>query len=122
MASIMIVDDSITIRRALRNMLVKNGHKIVAEAGNGEEAVEKYKATMPEIVTMDLNMPMLDGVSAAKQIIGMFPNANIIMLSSVKDKNQVISAVKSGARSYILKPIHESKLIETVDAILKNQP
>jgi len=122
MASIMIVDDSITIRRALRNMLVKNGHKIVAEAGNGEEAVEKYKATMPEIVTMDLNMPMMDGVSAAKQIIGMFPNANIIMLSSVKDKNQVISAVKSGARSYILKPIHESKLIETVDAILKNQP
>ena len=121
MASIMIVDDSITIRRALRNMLVKNGHNIVAEAGNGEEAVAKYKAAIPEIVTMDLNMPVMNGVTATQKIITMFPDASIIMLSSVKDKNLVVSAVKCGAKSYILKPVEETKLIEAINTILKNK-
>ena len=99
-------------------MLVKHGHTISAEAGNGEEALKKYKSSKPDIITMDVHMPVMNGVTATQKIISQFPNANIIMVSSVNDKNMIVSSVKFGAKNYILKPIEETKLMDTIHSIL----
>lgn len=119
MAGIMIVEDSITVRRALRLILEKNGYTIVAEASNGLDAIEKYKKARPDIVTMDIAMPEMNGVDAMKEIRKEFPNAKIIMVSAYKDKELVINSLKFGAKGYILKPIDQKKLIATIESVLQ---
>ena len=119
MARLMVVDDSQVMRRIIANMIHQHtGHIVVAEAENGQDAVEKYREFLPDLVTMDMTMPVMDGCEAVKQIIGEFPAAKIVMVSSVNERSKVIAAIQCGAVSFLLKPVGGFKLRELADRIL----
>lgn len=118
MARILIVDDSKIVRRNLNTILSKAGHEIIAEAENGMQAYHEYIKYKPDLVTMDIAMPLLDGVRAVKKIITADPDAKIIMVSAIDQKNMVISAIQMGAKHYILKPFDPVKVIAAVNAVL----
>ena len=111
MAKILIVDDSKIVRRNLKTILSKAGHEIIAEAENGMQAYHEYEKYKPDLVTMDITMPLLDGVRAVKKIMTSHPEARIIMVSAIDQKNMVIAAIQNGAKHYILKPFDPDKVI-----------
>ena len=118
MARIMIVDDAGVIRVMLKRYLSNAGHRIVCMASNGFEAVEGYQEHKPDIVTMDMSMPEMGGISAVKRIIQIDPGAKIIMISALDQKDLVIEAIKAGALHYILKPINEEKTLSVINEVL----
>ncbi|BBI31678.1 response regulator [Cohnella abietis] len=115
MAKIMVVDDAAFLRAMLKDILVSAGHEVVFEATNGQEAVDKYKTIRPDLVTMDITMPVMEGVEAVKEIRKMDPKANIVMCSAMGQRNLIIDAIKSGAKDFIIKPFHSSRVIEAID-------
>ena len=119
MARIMIVDDSFVMRKKLKELLERCGHTIVAEAVDGIQASRFYDSFMPDLVTMDINMPNVDGIASVKEICTRHPDAKIVMISSLAQKIMVIEAMKNGAKNYIIKPIEENKLIQVVDSVLR---
>jgi two-component system chemotaxis response regulator CheY len=122
MARILIADDSFVMRKKLQEILERLGHKVVAEAADGIQAVHIYEKFLPDIVTMDINMPNMDGIAAVKQIIAKYPNASIIMISSLAQKLMVIEAMQNGAKNYIIKPIDEQKLENVIRSIQIKPP
>ncbi|MCK5110954.1 MAG: response regulator [Arcobacteraceae bacterium] len=119
MLNIMIVDDSLIIRKTLTTQLEKMGHTVIAQAKSGKEAIELYAKHMPDLVTMDITMPIMSGIEALKEIIKDYKNAKIIMITSHGEEKLVMEAITSGARGYVLKPITEAKI---EDAICKAIP
>jgi two-component system chemotaxis response regulator CheY len=113
---ILIVDDSIFIAKQLGQILTSEGYEVVATAQDGEEGVEKYKESFPHIdlVTMDITMPKMDGLSALEAIIGFDKNAKIVMISALGKEDLVKKALVLGARSYIVKPLDRRKVLERV--------
>jgi two-component system chemotaxis response regulator CheY len=120
MAKIMIVDDAAFLRAMLRDILVQAGHEVVIEAGNGKEAVERYMAFKPDVVTMDITMPIMEGVEAVKEIRRFDPNASIVMCSAFGQRNQVIEAIQNGAKDFIMKPFHSTRVLEAVDKAISS--
>ena len=118
MARIMIADDAMIMRRNLGLILEKAGHEIVAEASNGDEAYEGYGKYQPDLVTMDITMPVMDGLAAVKKIISSYPNAKIIVISAQGNKYFVMEAIMNGAASFIVKPIDSKKVIKVVNKVL----
>ncbi|TLS50274.1 response regulator [Paenibacillus antri] len=118
MATVLIVDDSILMRRNLKMMLTEAGHEVVAEASNGIEAYKEYVKTMPDIVTMDITMPVMSGIDAVKKIIASYPDANIVMISALDQRSMVFDAIQNGAKHYILKPITAEKVLHTINEVL----
>lgn len=118
MARIMIVDDSIVMRKNLASILKQGGHTIVGEASNGRQAVSLYAELQPDIVTMDISMPIMGGVEAIKQIVSEHKNAKIVMISAVNQKKMVFSAINNGAKHYVVKPIDPQKLLNIIDEVL----
>ena len=118
MARIMIVDDSTVMRLNLKRILTDVGHEIVAEAQNGKEACSLYEKLKPDLVTMDISMPVMSGVDATKAIVTRFPDANIVMISALNQKKMVYDALKNGARHYIIKPIDRDKVISVLSEVL----
>ncbi len=118
MARIMIVDDSTVMRLNLKRILTDVGHTIVGEAQNGKEACSLYEKLKPDLVTMDISMPVMTGVEATKAIVAKFPDANIIMISALNQKKMVYDALKNGARHYIIKPIDKDKVISVLSEVL----
>lgn len=118
MATILIADDSLIIRRTLKNMLTKAGHTIVGEAENGFQAIENYRKLQPDIVTMDINMPMLGGIEAVERIVNDYSDARIIMISAVEEKGRVFEALEKGAKHYILKPFNEQAVVKIIEVVL----
>lgn len=118
MASIMIVDDSIIIRKALKKILVKLGHEVIAEVSNGREAVGQFAISQPDIVTMDISMPIMDGINAVKEIMEDYSEAKIIMISAIDQKHLVFEALQSGAKHYIVKPFDETIVQDTISLVL----
>ncbi|MBU2701431.1 two-component system chemotaxis response regulator CheY [Sporomusaceae bacterium BoRhaA] len=119
MARILIVDDSLMMRKTLRNFLEKAGHEIVGEALNGEQAILSYSKCQPELVTMDITMPGLGGIEAIRRIIQVDPAANIVVVSSLGQKHIIFDAIQNGAKNFILKPITEQKLIPVIDLVME---
>lgn len=117
MSSVLIVDDSMVMRKTLRSILEKEGYIIAEEAVDGEDAVAKYKSSKPDFVTMDINMPKKDGIEAVKEIKAIDPKARIVMISSLDEKELVVDAIKSGAKYYILKPVTEEKIREVMQKL-----
>ncbi|WP_375295192.1 response regulator [Paenibacillus sp.] len=121
MATVLIVDDSILMRRNLKMMLTEAGHEVVAEASNGIEAYKEYVKTMPDIVTMDITMPVMSGIDAVKKIIASYPDANIVMISALDQRSMVFDAIQNGAKHYILKPITAEKVLHTINEVLHQE-
>ncbi len=114
MANILIVDDSRTSRMIMRGILENGGHKVVGEAVNGKEAFDLYIKLKPDIVTMDITMPIMDGIDALKMIIRNDPKARIIMVTSSGQEKKVIEAVNSGAIEFITKPFDPQMLLDKI--------
>lgn len=119
MAKILIVDDSKTSRKFLRQMLEDDGHEIVAEAVNGLEGVEKYKAYKPDVTTMDITMPIMDGIEAVKEIIDYDQTAKVIMVTAAGQKTNMVEALKRGASDFIQKPFDSAVIINTIKKVLE---
>ena len=111
---ILITDDALFMRVTLKNILTKNGYEIAGEASNGRESIEMYRSVQPDLVTMDITMPEMDGISAVKEIRQMDPNAKIIMCSAMGQKNMVMEAVAAGAKDFIIKPFQPEKVLESI--------
>jgi len=118
MKQIMIVDDSLILRVNLKRILEKQGYQIVAEAADGQEAVEKFMKFRPDLVTMDITMPVLDGISALQKIRMIDSNACVVMISAMGQEIKIIEAMNNGARNFIVKPFHENDVIRIIAGIL----
>jgi len=117
---VMIVDDSRFMRLTLRNMLEHEGkYEVIGEADNDVSAVAKYKELKPDVVTMDIIMPIESGLRAVKEIVEFDPNAKIIMVSAMGQEKIVEEAINLGAKGFVVKPIVPQKLFEAIDKVMK---
>lgn len=114
MAKILVVDDAAFMRHMLKVILETAGHEVVCEAVNGVEAVEKYKAYRPDVVTMDITMPEMEGIEALRRIRQADPNAKVIMCSAMGQQKLIVEAIQLGARDFIVKPFQSHRVLETV--------
>jgi two-component system chemotaxis response regulator CheY len=111
---VLIVDDSPFIRLMLRNLLVANGYEVAGEAADGKAAVEAFAALRPDLVTLDLVMPVLDGLGALKGIRAVDPAARVIMMTSEGQVSTVQEALRGGAVGYLVKPFKERALLDAI--------
>jgi two-component system chemotaxis response regulator CheY len=115
---ILIVDDAAFMRMMIKDILSKNGYDVVGEAENGAVAVEKYSELKPDLVTMDITMPEMDGIEALKKIKQSDPSARIVMCSAMGQQAMVVEAIQSGARDFIVKPFQADRVLEAVSKAL----
>lgn len=115
MKKVLIVDDALFIRITLKQLLEKYNFQVIGEAGNGIEAVKLYKELKPDIVTMDVTMPEMDGIEAVQMIKGIDEQAKIVIVSAMGQKTMVIKAIESGACGFIVKPFNEAHVVETLN-------
>lgn len=115
---ILIVDDAAFMRMMIKEILSKNGFEVVGEASDGAQAVEKYKELSPDLITLDITMPEMDGISALKEIKKMDPNAKVIMCSAMGQQAMVIDAIQAGAKDFIVKPFQADRVIEAITKAL----
>lgn len=118
MAKVLIVDDAAFMRMMLKNILGANGHEIVGEAADGVQSLEKYARLKPDLVTMDIVMPQLDGIEATREIMTSHPEARIVMCTAVGQQAKVLEAMKAGAKGYIVKPFQAPKVVEEINKVL----
>ncbi|WEG11263.1 response regulator [Pullulanibacillus sp. KACC 23026] len=118
MGKILIVDDAAFMRMMLTDILTKNGMEVVGEAVNGADAVEKFKELRPDVVTMDITMPEMDGISALKEIRAMEPQAKVIMCSAMGQQPMVLEAIQAGAKDFIVKPFQADRVMESINKVL----
>ena len=102
------------MRMMVKDILTKNGYEVVGEAENGMKALEKYQELKPDLTTMDITMPEMDGISAVKEIKKVDPNAKIVMCSAMGQQAMVIEAIQAGARDFIVKPFQPDRVLEAV--------
>ena len=115
---VLVVDDAVVMRMMIKDILSKNGFEIAGEAQNGADAVEKYKSLRPDIVTMDMVMPGMDGVSAVRQIIAGDPGAKIIMCTSMGQDALLKEAMDAGAKTRITKPFRPAEILDVIGKVL----
>lgn len=118
MKTILIADDALFMRMMLKDLLTVNNFSVVGEAEDGREAVEKYRELQPDLVILDVLMPNLDGLSAARKILEQDPGARIVMLSAMGQSDFLDEAKDLGVKNYILKPFSPPKVIKTLNEIL----
>ncbi|RLF66156.1 MAG: two-component system response regulator [Thermoplasmata archaeon] len=118
MARIIIADDSQFMRTLLKNIIAKAGHEVVGEASNGQEAVELFKKLNPDLVILDIVMPVMDGMEALKKIMEINPNAKVLMCTGLGQQKLVIQAIELGAKGYIVKPFQSEFVIKEIERIL----
>ena len=116
MKKVMIVDDTPFMRAVLRSIIESAGY-VVVEAGNGEEAVSIYMKENPDVVTMDIVMPEVDGIEAARIILEFDPSAKIIMVSAVDSRDSLKEAIKIGVSDFIIKPFEADEVVEAIRRI-----
>ena len=111
---ILIVDDTAFMRMTLRRLLEQHGHEVVGEAEDGADAVQKYAELRPDLVTMDITMPKMDGLAALKAILQLDPHAKVIMCSAMGQKSMVLEAIAAGAKDFLVKPFQPDRVLEAV--------
>ena len=115
MKKVLIVDDTKFMRNILRNILKKKDMEVVGEAVNGKDAVDKFKELKPDLVTMDIVMPEMDGIEAVKKIVAIEPDAKILMCSAMGQQAMVIEAIQAGAKDFVIKPFQPTRVMEAID-------
>jgi two-component system chemotaxis response regulator CheY len=110
---ILLVDDAAFMRMRCSKLLKENGYE-VGEAENGQEAINKYRSFRPDLVLMDITMPVMDGIAATKEIKALDPNAKVVMVSALGQQTMVIEAIKAGAKDFVVKPFEPDKILLTV--------
>ncbi|MBN2442918.1 MAG: response regulator [Spirochaetales bacterium] len=116
---VLVVDDSAVMRKGIIEILDPHITADFLEAGNGNDAIDTFKIEKPDLVTLDINMPLCDGMKALKAIIDMDKNAKVVMLTTESEKEKIVEAVSLGARNYIVKPIDKEKAIEKIKNVLE---
>ncbi|RJP27569.1 MAG: response regulator [Candidatus Omnitrophota bacterium] len=114
MSTIMIVDDAAFMRATLKDILVKAGHEVIYEAQNGKDAVKNYKRYQPDIVTMDITMPEMNGIEALKQLKELDQEVKVIMITAVGQQANVMEALRLGAKDFIVKPFQPDRVKEAL--------
>ena len=114
---VLITDDTAFMRMTLRNVLEKNGYEVADEAEDGQKAVEKYEQHKPDLVTMDITMPNMDGITAIKLIVEKNPDAKIVVVSAMGQKALVIEALNAGAKDFIVKPFQPDRIVEALNKV-----
>ncbi len=117
MLKVLVVDDSLIIRKKVTKLVEKLGHEVVHGAKNGQEAIEQYIALKPDLVTMDITMPDMNGIEAVEHIIKDDSEAKIIMVTSHGQEDMVIKSIKAGAVGYMLKPVTQDKLATAIGEV-----
>jgi two-component system chemotaxis response regulator CheY len=112
--SILVVDDAMFMRATVKRILESAGYAIAGEAENGELAVQSYMQLKPDAVLMDITMPVMDGIAAAKAILAADPKAIVLMCTALGQQNLVIDAIKAGVKDYIVKPFQPERVLEGV--------
>lgn len=115
---VLVCDDAIFMRTMVGEILTRAGYEVVGEAGNGNQAVQKYRELRPDLTTMDIVMPEMGGIDAVREIIGEDPSARIVMCSAMGQQGLVAEALDAGARDFILKPFQPSRVLEAVERVL----
>lgn len=116
---VLVVDDSIIIRTKLTTMLEQIGHTVVGQAETGLQAIQIFSETRPDLITMDVSMPDMDGIEATRIIIDADPNANILMLTSHTQEEIVKEVIEAGAKGYVVKPATKEKLKKRIKQIME---
>ena len=114
MKKVLVVDDAAFMRVSIKNMLTKNGFEVIGEAENGKIAIQKYQELSPDIVTMDITMPEMDGLASLKKILEVDSSANVVMVSAMGQESMVREAVQSGAKGFIVKPFKEDVILSAL--------
>ncbi|MCL1924782.1 MAG: response regulator [Defluviitaleaceae bacterium] len=116
--NILLVDDAAFMRMMLKDILTKNGYTIIGEAENGIQAIEKFKELKPDLTILDITMPEMDGISAAKGIKAVDADAVIVMCSAMGQQSMVVESIQAGARDFIVKPFQTERVIEAVQKVI----
>ncbi|MDA5107521.1 response regulator [Brevibacillus thermoruber] len=117
MARLLIVDDAAFMRRMLADM-VAGEHEVCGEAANGMEAIAKYKELKPDIVTMDISMPEMQGIDAMREILAYDREAKVLICSAIGHRQKVLEAMKSGARDFLVKPFQKEQVLDAISRLL----
>ncbi len=116
---ILIVDDAAFMRMMIKDILKKNDFEVCGEAEDGRQAVERYKELSPDLVTMDITMPKLDGIAAVREIKKIDPAAKIVMCSAMGQQAMVVEAIQAGALDFIVKPFQHDRVVEALRKALR---
>jgi two-component system, chemotaxis family, chemotaxis protein CheY len=118
MPSVLIADDAAFMRMMLKNVLTEAGYEVVGEAENGAVAVSRYRELSPDLTTMDITMPEMDGLAALKEIRAGDPAARVVMCSAMGQQSMVIESIQAGAKDFIVKPFQPDRVLEAVQKAL----
>lgn len=118
MAQVLIVDDALFVREALKKILTDAGHTVVGEADNGKSSIEEYARVKPDLVLLDITMPIMDGLTALGELMKADPAARVIMCTALGQEQKVSEALEKGARDYVVKPFSPSKIIQAIEHAL----
>lgn len=117
--TILVVDDAAFMRMMIRDILEREGY-VIQEAVNGRDAIEKYRESNPDLVTLDITMPEMDGVEALREIRRLDPAARVLMVSAMGQQKMIVDALESGATDFLVKPFQPTKVLETVKKCLQD--
>ncbi len=118
---ILVADDAPIIRLMIKDIVEFNGYEVVGEANNGAEAVQMYGELKPDLVTMDIIMPELDGIGALEQILKEYPDAKVVMVTAIDQRDSLMKAIRLGATDYIVKPFENERVISAVKKALGDE-
>lgn len=118
MARILAVDDAAFMRKMIKDILTKGGHEIVGEAEDGKQCLVEYEKSKPDLVTLDITMPELDGLNALIALKKLDPEAKVVIVSAMGQQDIVVQAIKAGAKDFIVKPFQPERVQEAVNKAL----
>lgn len=112
-----IVDDAVFMRSILKKILIEASYQVVGEAGNGLEAIALAEKFKPDMMTLDMTMPEMNGIEAIEGILQVSPNTKIIMCSAMGQQSQVVESIKKGAKDFIVKPFEEMRVLQAINNV-----
>jgi len=118
MARVLVCDDAAFMRKMVTDALVKGGHEVVGEAGNGNEAITRFRELKPDLMTLDITMPEKDGLTALAEIVAADPSAKVIMCSALGQESKVLEAIKAGAKDFVVKPFQPDRVLDAIGKAL----